>query len=117
MANIYVSEFAGLANTDMGDSVPILSLPALASYTVAVSGAISGATPTINPKTKFIEISTDTTCSFKVAPTTAPAAALTDCRLVANERIIRRVQFQGQDGPNAGSVLVTSYSVFTTSNV
>lgn len=89
MSKIYVSEFGGLGQTDNSDSVNILPIPALAEYTIIVSAGSSGG-PLIGPLTKFIEISTDTTCSFAIG-TAGGIAGLSNCRLSIGERIVRRV--------------------------
>lgn len=118
MAKIYVAEYPGLATTDQSDSVPILALPPTAEYTVIVSAGSSGAAQPIQATTKFIEVSTDTTCSIAVAPFAGGAAGLSNQRLNANERVIRRVPFQQQSfGPGVYPTLTTAYSVFTTANV
>jgi hypothetical protein len=116
MSKLYVNEFAGLANPGNYDgSVPLLPLPPIASYTIIVSAGTSGG-PNLNPQTTFIEVSTDTTCSFRVSSTTT--VSLNDCRLVANERMIRRVIFNQEPfGPGTYPVLSTQYAIFTTSNV
>ena len=116
MSKIYVSEYAGLANTDQSDSVPILAIPALAEYTVIVSAGSSGAAQPFQAATKFIEVSTDTTCSIVVGPA-GSTAALTNCRLQTNERVIRRVPFQPQTGYPNSPVLTTAQFIFTTANV
>lgn len=116
MAKIYVSEYAGLANTDRSD-VNILAMPPTAEYTVIVSAGVSGAAQPIQATTKFVEISCDTTCSITIAPTASPACPLTAQRLQTNERIIRRVPWQGNTGFPNTPVLSTAYSIFTTSNV
>ncbi len=117
MAKIYVSEFAGLANTDQSDSVAILAIPASASYTVVVSGGVSVAATPIQPTTRFIEISTDTTASFTLG-TSGGVCALTDCRLSIGERIIRRVPggYPLPSTHNQPAGLAASLFVLTTAN-
>src|SRR5712664_1028078 len=118
MAKIYVAEYPGLATTDQSDSVPILALPPTVEYTVIVSAGSSGAAQPIQSTTKFVEISTDTTCSIAFGPTAGGSAGLTNQRLQTNERVIRRVPFQQQSsGPGVYPTLTTAYSIFTTSNV
>jgi hypothetical protein len=118
MSKIYVSEFSGLANTDQSDSVPILAIPALAEYTVIVSGGVSVSAQPIQAATKFIEISTDTTCSFVIG-TAGGSAALTNCRLNANDRVIRRVPTSaGPVGQSQGGQLApVANFILTTANV
>jgi hypothetical protein len=118
MAKIYVAEYPGLAATDQSDSVPILALPPTVEYTVIVSAGSSGAAQPIQSSTKFIEVSTDTTCSIAIGPTLSGSAGLTNQRLNVNERVIRRVPYQQQSsGPGVYNTLTTAYSIFTTANV
>lgn len=118
MAKIYVAEYPGLATTDQSDSVAILALPPTVEYTIIVSAGVSGAAQPIQSTTKYVEISTDSTCSITLAPTAAPACPLTAQRLNQNERVIRRVPFQQQSsGPGVYGTLTTAYSIFTTANV
>ena len=115
MSKIYVSEFAGLASTDQSDSVNILAIPAAVEYTVTVSAGSSGAAQPIQAATKFIEIRTDTTCSFVVGPS-GTTAALTNCRLNANESIVRRVPSSPQSAGQQ-QLAPTANFIFTTANV
>jgi|SRR5579863_10434965 len=116
MSKIYVAEYPGLAATDQSDSVPILALPPTVEYTVIVSAGSSGAANPIQPSTKFIEVSTDTTCSFTIG-TAGGAALLTNQRLQTNERVIRRVPYQNQSaGPGVYNTVTTAYFIFTTAN-
>lgn len=117
MAKIYVSEYPGLASTDQGDSINILSMPPTVEYQVVVTAGVSGAAQPLQASTKFVEISCDSTCSITIAPTANPACPLTAQRLQTNDRVIRRVPYQGQTGWPNTPVLTTSYSIFTTSNV
>jgi hypothetical protein len=115
MSLVYVSEFPGLAGTDQGDSVPILAVPALASYTVVVSGGVSEGPP-LNAATKFVELSCDTTCSFRIDLSSGGTATLNDCRLETNERIVRRVPYQSQAVVIGEVLALKQYAVFTTAN-
>lgn len=121
MAKIYVSEYPGLANTDQSDSVAILAMPPTVEYSVIVSAGSSGAAQAFQPSTKFIEVSCDTTCSIAIGgfPGTlgTGSAGLTNQRLNANERVIRRVPFQPQSVIGGANVVSTAYAIFTTSNV
>jgi len=118
MSVIYVAEYPGLATTDQSDSVPILALPPTVEYTVIVSAGISRSPQPIQASTKFVEISCDTTCSIAVGPTIGGTVGLTNQRLNANERVIRRIPFQQQSsGAGVYQTLTTAYSVFTTANV
>jgi hypothetical protein len=122
MSQIFVAEYPGLATTDQSDSVPILALPPTVEYNVIVSAGSSGAAKPFQPTTKFIEVSTDTTCSIAIGgfPGTVGtgSALLTNQRLQANERVIRRVPFQQQSsGPGVYNTITTAYAIFTTANV
>jgi hypothetical protein len=118
MSKIYVAEYTGLAACEQSDSVPIFALPPSVEYTITVSAGSSGAANPIQPDTKYVEISTDTTCSIAIGPTVGGSAALTNQRLQTNERIVRRVPYQRpSDANNRFGVLTTAYSVFTTANV
>lgn len=123
MSKIYVAEYPGLANTDQSDSVAILALPPSIEYTVIVSAASSGAAQPFLPSTKFIEVSTDTTCSIAIGgfPGTlgTGSAGLSNQRLNANDRVIRRIPFQQSTFAqgNATGILTTAYGIFTTANV
>jgi hypothetical protein len=115
MSKIYVAEFPSLGTTDQSDSVNILPVPASVEYTVIVSAGVSGAAQPFLPTTKFIEVSADTTCSFAIGlfpgVIGTGTAALTNCRLQTNERIIRRVPFS-----QATVQTATQYAIFTTAN-
>jgi hypothetical protein len=121
MAKIYVSEYPGLANTDQSDSVPILAMPPTVEYSVIVSAASSGAAQPFAPTTKFIEVSCDTTCSIAIGGfpgvVGTGSAGLSNQRLNANDRVIRRVPFQPQSVTQGASVATTAYAIFTTANV
>jgi hypothetical protein len=118
MSTIYVAEYAGLAQCEQSDSVTIFALPPSVEYTVIVSAGSSGAANPIRPDTKYVEISTDTTCSIAIGPTSGGSALLTNQRLAPNERIVRRVPYQRpSDARNIYGVLTTAYSVFSTANV
>ncbi len=117
MSQIFVAEYPGLATTDQSDSVAILALPPTAEYTVIVSAGISRSAQPLQSTTKFVEISCDTTCSIAIGPTASGTATLTNQRLNANERVIRRVPFQQQSlGAGVYPTLTTAYSIFTTAN-
>jgi len=115
MSKIYVAEFSGLGGTDQGDSVNILGIPSLAEYSIIVSAGSSGG-PALQPTTKFVELSTDTTASFAIGGVAGVvgtgSATLSNCRLSPGERIVRRVPFS-QGTPQAAA----AYSIFTTANV
>lgn len=121
MSQIYVAEYPGLAQTDQGDSVDLLPMPPTTEYNIIVSAGSSGG-PTFQQSTKFIEISTDTTCSIVIGPSPGTigtgSASVTNLRMNANERIRRRVPyFPPQTAPQGGPTNQTRYSVFTTANV
>jgi hypothetical protein len=125
MSKIYVAEYPGLAGASNGDggAVAILSVPPTVEYTVIVSAASSGAAQPFAQSTQFVEISCDTTCSiaFGLFPGVVGtgSAGLTNCRLEANERIVRRVPSNpANTAPQGGRQIINSpYAVFTTANV
>lgn len=90
MTKIYVAEFQGLAETGQSDSVPILTVPPSLEQTVAI-GTQSAASLAFQSTTAFVEISADSICSIAFGPVASVAATANNCRLNANERIIRRV--------------------------
>ncbi len=96
MSKIYVAEYPGLGATDQSDSVPLLVVPPLAEQNVVVSSTAVNLANAFGPNTKWVEVSTDTTCSISWGPlATITTATTTNCRLAPNERILRRVP-QGQ---------------------
>ena len=122
MSKIYVCEVADVAQMSQSDSTHILPAPSSAEYTVIVSAGISGAAQPFLPTTRFIEVSTDTTCSIAIGPfpgvVGTGTALLTNRRLVANERITLRVPYGSQQTAHQGGPVVnTNYCIFTTSNV
>jgi hypothetical protein len=116
MSKIYVSEYAGLGQTDQSDSVNILPVPASVEYTVIVSAGSSGAAQPILFTTKFIELRADTTCSFVIG-TSGGSAGLGNCRLNANESVIRRVPNVPQMPSNQYQPAPAANFIFTTANV
>lgn len=117
MSKIYVAEYPGLASADQSDSNVVLALPPTVEYTIIVSAGSSGAAQAIQPTTQLIEVSTDTTCSFVIG-TAGGACLLTNQRLNANDRVVRRVPYQRPTDARAlYAVLTTAYFIFTTSNV
>jgi hypothetical protein len=80
-------------------------------YVSEVSAGISGG-PALNLATKIVEVSTDTTCSFRI-DTAGGGVSLTDTRLGVNERMIRRVIF-APDG--SSPIAAQRYAIFTTAN-
>jgi hypothetical protein len=74
------------------------------------------------PTTKFIEVSTDTTCSIAIGPSPGVvgtgSAGLSNQRLQTNERVIRRIPTGYVQYPGNGFIATpTSLSIFTTANV
>jgi hypothetical protein len=122
MSTIYVCEVADVAQMSQGDSTPILPTPSSAEYKVIVSAASSGPPQPFLPTTRFIEVSTDTTCSIAIGifpgVVGTGSALLTNRRLNANERITLRVPFNFSTvGPGTYNVVSTAYGIFTTANV
>src|ERR1700675_962501 len=97
MSKIYVCEVVDGAQMSQSDSTPILPAPSNAEYTVIVSAGSSGPPQPFLPATRFIEVSTDTTCSIAIGQFPGVAgtgsALLTNRRLNANERITLRVPY------------------------
>jgi hypothetical protein len=124
MSKIYVAEFPGLAASAQGGfDVAILAVPPTVEYTVIVSAASSGPPQAFAQSTRFVEISCDTTCSiaFGLFPGVVGtgSAGLTNCRLNANERVIRRVPSNPANTAPQGGLNINNngYGVFTTANV
>lgn len=116
MSKIYVAEFPELAGTQAPEgAVPIFAVPSLAEYSILVSAGSSGG-PALQPTTKWVELSADTTASFVIG-TSGVTAGLGNTRLNANERIVRRVQYQPQSVVPGVTQAVTTLAVFTTANV
>lgn len=116
MSLIYVSEFGDVAQMSQGDSTEMFASPAITSYTIIVSAGASGG-PILQPRTKFVELSCDTTCSFRIDIAATGSCGIADTRLNANERIRRRVQTnQSTFGPGVNPVATTQYAIFTTAN-
>ena len=80
MTNLYVQEFAGLANSGEG-GVAVVAQPPLASYVVANTVSPATAGPAYQPGTKFVQVQADGVCSVRFDGT---AATVTDQRLAAN---------------------------------
>lgn len=78
MATLYVSEFGDLA---MGRA-QAMSMPPLASQTVAIGGASAATTNAFGPTTKMIRVHTDVICSIAIGP--APTAVATAMRMAAD---------------------------------
>ena len=116
MSKIYVSEFSDLAGTQaLEGAVPIFPVPPLAFYSVVVSAGVSQG-QTLNANTRWVELSTDTTASFRI-DTSGGTATLNDTRLAVNERIVRRVGYQQQPVTQGGFVgTLTTLAVYTTAN-
>lgn len=122
MSQIYVAEFPGLGRTENGDSVDVFPLPTV-EYNVIVSAASSGAAAPFQQSTRWVEVSTDTTCSiaFGLFPGVigTGSAAVTNCRLNANERVRRRVPDNFVNtAPQGGlNIQAARYAIFTTANI
>ena len=122
MSKIYVCEVVDVAQMSQSDSTPILPTPSNAEYTVIVSAGVSGAAQPFLPSTRFIEVSTDTTCSIAIGQfpgvVGTGTAALTNRRLQSNDRITLRVPYGSvQTAPQGGPVVNQPYCIFTTANV
>ena len=122
MSKIYVCEVVDVSQMSQSDSTPILPVPSNAEYTVIVSAGSSGAAQPFLPTTRFIEVSTDTTCSIAIGQfpgvVGTGSALLTNRRLNSNDRITLRVPYGSvQTAPQGGPVVNTTYCIFTTANV
>jgi hypothetical protein len=122
MSKIYVCEVVDVAQMSQSDSTPILPAPSSAEYSVIVSAGVSGAAQPFLPSTRFIEVSTDTTCSIGIGPFPGVigtgTATLSSRRLNSNDRITLRVPYYPpQTGPQAGPSSSVQYCIFTTANV
>jgi hypothetical protein len=121
MSKIYVAEYVDLAGC-MDGSVAIMPEPPTVEYQVIVSAASSGAATPFLPSTKFIEVSTDTTCSIVIGlfpgVIGTGTALLTNKRLFANERLIMRVPPAVSPQMTGNSFTAPArYAIFTTANV
>lgn len=123
MSKIYVCEVVDVAQMSQNDSTPILPVPSNAEYSVIVSAGVSGAALPFLPTTRFIEVSTDTTCSIAIGqfPGTVGTgtALLTNRRLNANDRITLRVPYYPPNTSPNGAPMGNNvaYCIFTTANV
>lgn len=122
MSKIYVCEVVDVAQMSQSDSTPILPVPSNAEYTVIVSAGASGAAQPFLPSTRFIEVSTDTTCSIAIGQFPGVigtgTALLTNRRLNTNERITLRVPYYPPNTvPGGAPSSSVAYCIFTTSNV
>lgn len=80
MATLYVQEYAGLAFTAQGDSIPVPAEPPLASYTIAIGVAAPG--PQYQPATQYVTVENDAAiCSVRFD---GAVATVTDKRLPAS---------------------------------
>lgn len=90
MTKLYVSEFSGLAATDQSDSVGAFPA-ATKDQVVDFSGGAASSAAFVST-TIFIEFEADSICSFLVQPAGGgPAAAVTNMRMAAGDRLVRRV--------------------------
>jgi hypothetical protein len=124
VSQIYVAEFPNLGSTPSQDgAVNILPFPPTVEYNVIVSAASSGAATAFLPSTKFIGVSTDTTCSIAIGlfpgVIGTGSAGVTNTRLAANERIIIRVPDNPINTAPQGGLTIhnNGYAIFTTANV
>lgn len=122
MSRVIVCEVAELAGTQAQEgAVSILPTPSLAEYAVIVSAGSSGG-PAFQPTTKWIEVSTDTTCSVVVGPApgqpnlTTGVAGTSNRRLNANDRITLRVPVFAQSVVAGVLTTLAQYALFTTAN-
>jgi hypothetical protein len=81
MTTIYVQEYAGLAFTAQGDSIPVPAEPPLASYAVVYTAGLATG-PNYNPLTKYLTVENDSLCAVRFDGKAAVAG--TDKRLTAS---------------------------------
>ena len=84
---IQVTEFPGLATTDQGDSVSVMSILSSTGYMVSMTAGV-GLGPFLQLTTKFIEICALHTCSFTLSSSAMTTATTSNKRIFPNERII-----------------------------
>jgi hypothetical protein len=83
MSVLYVTEFSGVASSQLGGSYTQVSRePPLADQTVAI-GVSSVASAAFNTSTTLIRVHTDAICSVAIGAT--PTAAATNRRMAANQ--------------------------------
>ena len=78
MATLYVSEFGDIA---IGRA-QAMTLPPLASQTVAIGGTSAATTNAFGQNTRMIRVHTDAVCSIAVGP--SPTAVATAMRMAAD---------------------------------
>lgn len=86
MAFLYVTEYSSMgqiAGSQMAQEGAVQ-----AAYQVAITGA-SVQSPVFQPKTRFVELNTDATCSIDIG--TAPTADPTKRRMSVNQTIYRGI--------------------------
>lgn len=89
MTKLYVSEFPGLAATAQADSVPDFDATSLIQEQV-VDYTSGVASKQLSQTTQWIEFEADSICSFLISSNDM-AAAVTNMRMAAGERLRRRV--------------------------
>lgn len=84
MTTLYVTEFAGIAQLQIGGehAPPLAAQPPLAEQTVAI-GVGSAASAAFQAGTTLVRVHADSICSIEFG--TAPTAAATKARLAANQ--------------------------------
>lgn len=83
MAILYITEYAGVARTQIGGNYSALpACPPVAEQTVAIGGS-TASSAAFNAATTMIRVSTDAICSVRVGGT-APAATAVTGRMPAN---------------------------------
>jgi hypothetical protein len=84
LATVYITEFSGLARTQLGGDFGTSPIaPKVAGQTVAIGGA-SVASTAFNASTTLIRVHTDAICSIEVGGV-APVATATSARLAAGQ--------------------------------
>lgn len=96
MANLYISEYAGIAENSLGVPVPAPMEPSVAEQKVAFTGATASAA--FNADTKFVKLTADADSHVKFG--SDPTAATSNQPLKANTP-----QFFGVEGGHKVSAI------------
>lgn len=92
MAKVYIKELNSIASTPSGDAlIAAITEPdgVVTEQTVAIAAG-NTQSAAFNAQTQWIEISADAICSYLIGSN--PTATVSNARLAANERVLRRVK-------------------------
>jgi hypothetical protein len=90
MSTLYIAEYEKLLVDAHGDVVLAPKAPPLVEQTVAIGLSSASAANPFTTRTRFIQVSTDTTCSIAFGPN--PTATTGNQRLAANEKVFIGVE-------------------------